>query len=222
MNIPLAEQMRPETLNDVIGQTHLLGDAEILQQIVQNKQPVSLILWGPPGTGKTTLARIIAREVEAEFIELSAVTSGKKDVERVVEHARQNWNLQLRTVLFVDEIHRFNKAQQDAFLPHVESGLITLIGATTENPSFEIIPIEAEFAEFIAKRRGIEQPRLDWLSSQPEVLRQPLLLVESNVHTNEMLLVDGHHRYRWLFLNQQKQATAWICHGYSWREYIIK
>jgi putative ATPase len=139
MNIPLAEQMRPETLNDVIGQTHLLGDAEILQQIVQNKQPVSLILWGPPGTGKTTLARIIAREVEAEFIELSAVTSGKKDVERVVEHARQNWNLQLRTVLFVDEIHRFNKAQQDAFLPHVESGLITLIGATTENPSFEII-----------------------------------------------------------------------------------
>lgn len=139
MNIPLAEQMRPETLNDVIGQTHLLGDAEILQQIVRSKQPISLILWGPPGTGKTTLARIIAREVEAEFIELSAVTSGKKDVERVVEHARQNWNLQLRTVLFVDEIHRFNKAQQDAFLPHVESGLITLIGATTENPSFEII-----------------------------------------------------------------------------------
>ena len=104
-----------------------------------SKDPVSLILWGPPGSGKTTLARIIAREVAAEFIELSAVTSGKKDVEKVVEHARQNWNLQLRTILFVDEIHRFNKAQQDAFLPHVESGLITLIGATTENPSFEVI-----------------------------------------------------------------------------------
>ncbi|HSW91487.1 MAG TPA: replication-associated recombination protein A, partial [Candidatus Saccharimonadales bacterium] len=100
---------------------------------------VSLILWGPPGSGKTTLARIIAHEVHAEFIELSAVTSGKKDVEKVIEHARQNWNLQLRTILFVDEIHRFNKAQQDAFLPHVESGLITLIGATTENPSFEVI-----------------------------------------------------------------------------------
>lgn len=136
---PLAEQMRPESLDEVVGQTHLLGDAEILKRIVKQKEPVSLILWGPPGTGKTTLARIIAKEVDAEFIELSAVTSGKKDVERVIEHARQNWNLKLRTILFVDEIHRFNKAQQDAFLPHVESGLITLIGATTENPSFEVI-----------------------------------------------------------------------------------
>ena len=137
--VPLAERMRPSTLDEVIGQTHLLGDHEILKQIVKNREPVSLILWGPPGSGKTTLARIIAKEVNAEFIEISAVTSGKKDVERIVEHARQNWNLQLRTILFVDEIHRFNKAQQDAFLPHVESGLITLIGATTENPSFEVI-----------------------------------------------------------------------------------
>lgn len=136
---PLAEQMRPASLDEVIGQRQLLGDAEILRRIVKQKEPVSLILWGPPGTGKTTLARIIATEVNAEFIELSAVTSGKKDVEKVIEHARQNWNLQLRTILFVDEIHRFNKAQQDAFLPHVESGLITLIGATTENPSFEVI-----------------------------------------------------------------------------------
>ena len=137
--VPLAERMRPATLDDVIGQSHLLDTGEILRQIVRKKEPVSLILWGPPGSGKTTLARIIAQEVEAEFIELSAVTSGKKDVEKVVEHARQNWNLQIRTILFVDEIHRFNKAQQDAFLPHVESCLITLIGATTENPSFEII-----------------------------------------------------------------------------------
>lgn len=139
IRIPLAEQMRPEKLDDVVGQQHLLGKDGLLRQIVSHKEPVSLILWGPPGTGKTTLARIIAREVEAEFIELSAVTSGKKDVEKVIEHARQNWNLGLRTILFVDEIHRFNKAQQDAFLPHVESGLITLIGATTENPSFEVI-----------------------------------------------------------------------------------
>jgi len=131
--------MRPKTLDEVIGQTHLLGDGEILRQITKSKQPVSLILWGPPGSGKTTLARIIANEVNAEFIEISAVTNGKKDVLNVIEHARQNWNLNLRTILFVDEIHRFNKAQQDAFLPHVESGLITLIGATTENPSFEII-----------------------------------------------------------------------------------
>ena len=137
---PLAERMRPQTLDEVIGQGQLLGDGELLRRIVQQKEPVSLIFWGPPGTGKTTLARIIAHEVNAEFIELSAVTSGKKDVEKVIEHARQNWNLGLRTILFVDEIHRFNKAQQDAFLPHVESGLITLIGATTENPSFEVIP----------------------------------------------------------------------------------
>jgi putative ATPase len=137
--IPLAERMRPQTLDEVIGQSHLLGDNEILRQIAKNKEPVSLILWGPPGSGKTTLARVIAKDVNAEFVELSAVTSGKKDVEKVIEHARQNWNLQLRTILFVDEIHRFNKAQQDAFLPHVESGLITLIGATTENPSFEVI-----------------------------------------------------------------------------------
>ena len=136
---PLAERMRPTALDEVIGQKHLLNDNEILRQIVQNKQPVSLILWGPPGTGKTTLARIIASEVEAEFIEISAVTANKKDVTTIVEHAKQNWNLSIRTILFVDEIHRFNKAQQDAFLPHVESGLITLIGATTENPSFEVI-----------------------------------------------------------------------------------
>lgn len=139
VRVPLAEEVRPHSLDEVIGQTHLLAKGEILRQIVTNKEPVNLILWGPPGTGKTTLARIIAKEVNADFIELSAVTAGKKDVMAVVEHARQNWNLQLRTILFVDEIHRFNKAQQDAFLPHVESGLITLIGATTENPSFEII-----------------------------------------------------------------------------------
>ncbi|MBC7764403.1 replication-associated recombination protein A [Microbacteriaceae bacterium] len=139
VRVPLAEEVRPASLDEVVGQTHLLAKGEILRQIVINKEPVNLILWGPPGTGKTTLARIIAKEVNADFIELSAVTAGKKDVLAVVEHAKQNWNLRIRTILFVDEIHRFNKAQQDAFLPHVESGLLTLIGATTENPSFEII-----------------------------------------------------------------------------------
>ena len=136
---PLAEQIRPHNLDEVIGQTHVIGKDGLIRQIVRKKEPVSLILWGPPGTGKTTLARIIAEELEADFIELSAVTSGKKDVVKVIEHAKQNWNLGTRTILFVDEIHRFNKAQQDAFLPHVESGLISLIGATTENPSFEVI-----------------------------------------------------------------------------------
>lgn len=138
-NKPLAERMRPTTLNEVKGQHHLLKDGQIIKQIVASKNPVSLILWGPPGSGKTTLARIISREVEADFIEISAVTSGLADVRAVIKRAEQNQRLASRTVLFVDEIHRFNKAQQDAFLPHVESGLITLIGATTENPSFEVI-----------------------------------------------------------------------------------
>lgn len=137
--IPLAERMRPKKLTDVIGQEDIIGDGKILTEIARKQEPVNIIFWGPPGTGKTTMARIIAHEFNADFIEISAVTSGKKDVEKVVERAKQNWNLQTRTVLFVDEIHRFNKAQQDAFLPHVESGLITLIGATTENPSFEVI-----------------------------------------------------------------------------------
>jgi putative ATPase len=131
--------MRPQKLEDVLGQDEIIGEGKILTEIVRKQEPVNIIFWGPPGTGKTTLSRIIAKEFKADFIEISAVTAGKKDVEKVVERAKQNWNLKTRTVLFVDEIHRFNKAQQDAFLPHVESGLITLIGATTENPSFEVI-----------------------------------------------------------------------------------
>lgn len=131
--------MRPQQLSEVVGQEHLLADGKIIKQIIAKKQPVSLILWGPPGSGKTTLARIIANETSAEFIELSAVTSGKADVVKVIDHAKGNQRLGLQTILFVDEIHRFNKAQQDAFLPHVENGTIVLIGATTENPSFEVI-----------------------------------------------------------------------------------
>ena len=137
--VPLAERMRPTKLSEVVGQNEIIGDGKILTEIVRKGEPVNLIFWGPPGTGKTTLARILAKEFKADFVEISAVTAGKKDVADVVERAKLNWNLKMRTVLFVDEIHRFNKAQQDAVLPHVESGLITLIGATTENPSFEVI-----------------------------------------------------------------------------------
>lgn len=137
--VPLAERMRPQKLSEVLGQDDIIGEGKILTEIVRKGEPVNLIFWGPPGTGKTTIARILAKEFQADFVEISAVTAGKKDVEAVVARAKTNWNLQIRTILFVDEIHRFNKAQQDAFLPHVESGLITLIGATTENPSFEVI-----------------------------------------------------------------------------------
>lgn len=136
---PLAERMRPETLGQVIGQEQLTAAGKIIHEIIDKKQPTSLILWGPPGSGKTTLARIIASQTDATFIELSAVTAGKADVTRVIADAQVNQRLAQRTILFVDEIHRFNKAQQDAFLPHVEDGTIILIGATTENPSFEVI-----------------------------------------------------------------------------------
>jgi putative ATPase len=136
---PLAERMRPENLDEVIGQDQLTAHGQILRELIDKQQPTSLILWGPPGSGKTTLARIIARETGAAFIELSAVTANKADVTRVIADAGVNQRLGQRTILFVDEIHRFNKAQQDAFLPHVEDGTIILIGATTENPSFEVI-----------------------------------------------------------------------------------
>ena len=126
-------------MDQVIGQKHLLESGQIIRQIIERKQPTSLILWGPPGSGKTTLARIIARETGAEFAELSAVTGKKDDVRKVVELAEANRRLGMQTILFVDEIHRFNKAQQDAFLPYVENGTLILIGATTENPSFEVI-----------------------------------------------------------------------------------
>ena len=136
---PLAERMRPAKLSDVIGQDHATGEDGILGAVVKSDVPVSLILWGPPGTGKTTIARILANTWKnTQFIELSAVTAGVKDVREVVETAKANQRLQMNTVLFVDEVHRFNKSQQDAFLPHIESGLLTLIGATTENPSFEV------------------------------------------------------------------------------------
>ncbi len=139
-NRPLADRMRPRSLDEYVGQDHLLGADSLLRRAVQEDRLFSVIFWGPPGSGKTTLARILAGETKSHFVSFSAVLSGVKEIRAVVDEAAEQWRLhRRRTLLFVDEIHRFNKAQQDAFLPHVESGLITLIGATTENPSFEVI-----------------------------------------------------------------------------------
>lgn len=136
---PLADRMRPRTLQEFVGQEHLLGEGKLLRRAMEAGELPSLILWGPPGSGKTTLAFLLADRCKATFIPFSAVTSGIKEIKEVIARAQQERAYGRRTLLFVDEIHRFNKAQQDAFLPHVEGGTIVLIGATTENPSFEVI-----------------------------------------------------------------------------------
>ena len=135
---PLASRMRPKDLSEFVGQKHLIGEDKLLKKMIEKDNLSSMIFWGPPGTGKTTLARIIAHETKSNFITFSAVTSGIKEIKKVMEEAENNKRLGVKTILFIDEIHRFNKAQQDAFLPYVEKGSIILIGATTENPSFEI------------------------------------------------------------------------------------
>jgi len=136
---PLADRIRPTTLDEFIGQEHLVGKGTLLRQAVKVKKPFSLIFWGPPGTGKTTLAKIIARETDADFYEITAVSSGVKDVRKIIEAGKHNFKMNNFTLLFIDEIHRFNKAQQDALLHAAEEGIIILTGATTENPSFEVI-----------------------------------------------------------------------------------
>lgn len=135
---PLAARLRPQTLDEFAGQTHLLGEGKVLRRLIEHDQISSMIFWGPPGVGKTTLARIIANRTRASFIDFSAVTSGIKEIRQVMQQAEENRRFGEKTIVFVDEIHRFNKAQQDAFLPFVEKGSIILIGATTENPSFEV------------------------------------------------------------------------------------
>jgi putative ATPase len=139
-SVPLADRIRPKSLTDFFGQEHLVGEGKPIRLMIDNDTLSSFILWGPPGSGKTTLARIIAEETDSKFYQLSAISAGVKEVRNVIQIAEHNKGLGIKTVLFIDEIHRFNKAQQDALLHSVESGLLSLIGATTENPSFEVIP----------------------------------------------------------------------------------
>ncbi|HUL37482.1 MAG TPA: replication-associated recombination protein A [Thermodesulfobacteriota bacterium] len=170
---PLADRMRPQTLDEFVGQDHLLGHGKILRQAIESDHLPSMILWGPPGSGKTTLAMIVATTTGAQFLAFSAVLSGVKEIKEVIKEAEEEWTYnKRRTILFVDEIHRFNKAQQDAFLPHVEKGTIILIGATTENPSFEVISpllsrtkvftlqaLKEEEVELILKRGLVDKER---------------------------------------------------------------
>lgn len=154
-NIPLAERVRPQTLDQYVGQRHLLGEGKPLRQMVEKDELRSFILWGPPGVGKTTLARIIAQQTKSEFFALNAVSSGVKDVREVIAQAEEFQRSFRKTILFIDEIHRFNKSQQDALLHSVEKGTITLIGATTENPSFEVIsPLLSRMRVFVLEPLG--------------------------------------------------------------------
>ena len=138
ISIPLADRMRPRNLDEFVGQKHILGDGKILRKLIESDSITSMILWGPPGVGKTTLAKIIAKRTKAKFENFSAVLSGIKEIREVMKQAEKRRLYGQRTLLFIDEIHRFNKSQQDAFLPFVERGDIILVGATTENPSFEL------------------------------------------------------------------------------------
>jgi len=179
---PLADIIRPESLEEVFGQEELLGKDSYLRTAIKNDQVPSLIFWGPPGSGKTTLAFIIAKETKSDFLNLSAVSSGKKDLLKIIERAKENKRMGCKTVLFIDEIHRWNKAQQDALLPQVENGTLTLIGATTENPSFEVISALLSRARvFVLKR--LEQEDIE------KILRRALQKTQKKVKVDVLKMI---------------------------------
>ena len=190
---PLAERLRPQTLSEYIGQKHLVGEGAVIQRMISQKRISSFILWGPPGVGKTTLANIIAKTLEVPFYTLSAVTSGVKDVREVIERARANTGLFSKgtPILFIDEIHRFSKSQQDSLLGAVEKGIITLIGATTENPSFEVIrPLLSRCQVYVLKSLGKE----DLMELLDRALTQDKILKEKHIElkqTGALLRLSG-------------------------------
>jgi putative ATPase len=203
---PLAEALRPRTIGEVIGQSHLLGPGKPLNLVFKSGKPHSMILWGPPGVGKTTLARLTANAFDCEFIPLSAVLSGVKEIRAAIEQAQHYSSMGKSTILFIDEIHRFNKSQQDALLPHVESGLVTLIGATTENPSFEVnSALLSRSQVYVLKALSEEELRQLLKRAQERVLGQ---LQFDEVAVSTLIgYADGDAR-RFLNLLEQTKTSA--------------
>ncbi len=206
VQIPLAERMRPKTLDDVAGQTHLLGPGKPLRLAFVSGKPHSMILWGPPGVGKTTLARLMAQGFNAEFIALSAVFSGVKEIREAIQQAQAAKARGRHTLLFVDEVHRFNKAQQDAFLPFVEQGLVTFIGATTENPSFEVnSALLSRAAVYVLE--PLDEAALTTLFERARLVACPALAFDDDARERMIGFADGDAR-RLLNLIEQIQVAA--------------
>lgn len=201
---PLAEQLRPQRLEDIVGQDHLLGDGGSLAQMLRQKFLPSLIFWGPPGCGKTTLARLLAREANLHFEAISAVFSGVADLKKVFETARARKQDGLSTLLFVDEIHRFNRSQQDSFLPYVEDGTITLLGATTENPSFELNAALLSRCQVLVLN-ALKPEDLEILLARAETLRKARLPLVADARRYLLDMADGDGRY---VLNLAEQLFA--------------
>ncbi|MBY0421651.1 MAG: replication-associated recombination protein A [Parvularculaceae bacterium] len=201
---PLADRLRPQTLAEVVGQDHLVGPEGALTRMIAGGRLSSIILWGPPGVGKTTIARLLAHETKLQFVQISAVFSGVADLRRVFDEAEKRRRMGQGTLLFVDEIHRFNRAQQDGFLPHLESGLVTLVGATTENPSFELNPALLSRAQVLVLKR-LEAPALALLLERAERATGRTAPLDAAARAALLAMADGDGRY---LLNLAEEALA--------------